>query len=177
MQKYEELVSSAVIPPMAEVEQLFCAEAVEDPTATMYQELGRPAIADTVRPGMNIAITAGSRSPANIVEVTRAVVDFIKSKGANPFIIPAMGSHGGATAEGQREMVESIGITEEAMGCPIRSSMEVVHLTDLEDGRPVYIDKNAYEEDGIVIINRIKSHTSFTAPHESGLVKMCAIGL
>ena len=154
-----------------------CKCLPEEHYVMLLKELGRPAIADTVRPGMNIAITAGSRSPANIVEVTRAVVDFIKSKGANPFIIPAMGSHGGATAEGQREMVESIGITEEAMGCPIRSSMEVVHLTDLEDGRPVYIDKNAYEADGIVIINRIKSHTSFTAPHESGLVKMCAIGL
>ena len=177
MERYEELVADVKIPPLATAEQLFCTDHIEDPERITSDELSRACIADTIKPGMSIAITAGSRCPANILEVTRTIVGFIKSKGAKPFIIPAMGSHGGATAEGQRAMVESTGITEASVGCPIISSMDVEHLTDLDDGRPVFIDKNAYNADGIVIINRIKAHTSFTAPHESGLVKMCAIGL
>jgi len=177
MQKYEELVCDLVIPPLAEVEQVFETECLADTAETLREHLQRPEIKATIKSGMSIAITCGSRSPIDIVPITKTVVDFVKEQGAKAFIFPAMGSHGGATDEGQKEMLASLGITEESMGCPIRSSMQTVHLADLEDGRPVYIDKYASEADGIIVINRVKAHTSFTADYESGLIKMCAIGL
>jgi len=177
VEKYVELISSIEIPPMTEVKQKFCADYIEDPVAAIKEQLGRKEIIAAIKPGMTVAITAGSRSPQHIVEVTREVVTFVKEHGGKPFVFPAMGSHGGATDEGQAAFLRAIGITEESVGCPIRSSMMVTHIADLEDGRPVYIDKLANEADGIIVINRIKYHTSFTADHESGLVKMCAVGL
>ena len=126
---------------------------------------------------MSIAVTAGSRGIRNVDIITKAVVDFVKQKGASPFIVPAMGSHGGATAEGQVEILESFGITEKTMGCPIRSSMEVVELGYSSLGRRVVIDKNAYESDGIIVSCRLKPHNAFRGTHESGPCKMMTVGL
>ena len=118
------------IPDMFRAEQAFDKSHIE-PTeipSIVRKELSRPEIADTIRPGMSIAITAGSRGVANVDTITRAIVDFCKERGADPFIVPAMGSHGGATAEGQAQLLEGYGITAETMGCPVRSSMETVLL-------------------------------------------------
>lgn len=124
-----------------------------------------------------IGLTVGSRGINNLRLIVVTVINFLKEKGAQPFIIPSMGSHGGATAEGQMEVLESLGITEESCGVPILSSMEVVKLGDTKNGVPVYTDKIGYESDGVIIINRIKKHTDFTAIYESGLSKMSTIGL
>ncbi|HMV85218.1 MAG TPA: DUF2088 domain-containing protein [Blastocatellia bacterium] len=130
-----------------------------------------------IAPGARIAITAGSRGVANIARITKAIVDAVKTKDGAPFIIPAMGSHGGATAEGQREILESYGIAEETMGCPVRSSMEVVELDGGGLELSVFMDKQAFEADGVILVNRIKPHTAFHGQFESGLIKMSVIGL
>jgi hypothetical protein len=131
-----------------------------------------------VRPGTRACVAAGSRGIDRIDEVTRAVVDRLREAGAEVFIVPAMGSHGGATAEGQLEVLAGYGITPEAMGCEIRSSMETVELGEVEPGVPVFVDRNAFEgADLIVPVNRVKPHTGFSGPVESGLMKMLAIGL
>lgn len=149
-------------------------EAIEK---TIFEEISRSGMAERVRPGMRVAITAGSRGIRNVDEITRSVVAFVKSRGATPFIVPAMGSHGGATAEGQKEMLAGYGITEEAMGCEIRSSMETVLLGHSELGKPVYMDKNAYESDGVIVSCRLKPHNAFRGPVESGPCKMMTVGL
>ena len=127
--------------------------------------------------GKRIAVTAGSRGIDNLPLITRTVADQLKRRGALPFIVPAMGSHGGATAEGQREVLAGYGITEESMGVPVVSSMEAVRIGETRDGIRVYCDGNAARSDGIVVINRIKPHADFKADYESGLLKMMAIGL
>lgn len=126
---------------------------------------------------MSIAVTAGSRGVANMALTIRTVCDFLKELGCKPFIIPAMGSHGGSTAEGQRMILSSFGITEETMGVPIVSSMEAVCIYEFEDGFKVYVDKNAHEAEGIVVLNRVKPHTSFRGVYESGLMKMMTVGM
>jgi hypothetical protein len=126
---------------------------------------------------MTVAIAVGSRGVAEIPTLARVTAEAIKRQGGQPFIIPAMGSHGGATAEGQLDVLANLGVTEASAGCPIRSSMEVVEIGRLENGLPVYIDKYAYGADGIVVINRVKPHTAFRGVSESGLVKMITIGL
>lgn len=130
-----------------------------------------------VKSGMRIAITAGSREMDNMVDIFRAIVSQVKDCGANPFVVPAMGSHGGAAAEGQRSVLEGYGLTEAALGCPILSSMETVYIGESKSGFPVYIDKYAAEADGIIVVNRIKPHTDFRGKVESGLMKMMTIGL
>jgi hypothetical protein len=127
--------------------------------------------------GKRIAVGVGSRGVANIAAITRAVIDNLKKAGASPFIIPAMGSHGGATPEGQSEVLDGYGINEKTMGCPINASMEVEKLGDVEPGYPVYVAKSALEADGIVIVPRVKPHTCFRGPIESGICKMLVIGL
>ena len=135
-------------------------------------------VMDLVRPGMRVCVAAGSRGIDRIDEVVRAVVDRVRAAGALPFIVPAMGSHGGATAEGQVAVLAEFGITEASMGCEIRSSMETVELGSVEPGVPVHLDRHAATEADLVIpVNRVKPHTGFTAPTESGLQKMIAIGL
>ena len=130
-----------------------------------------------LEPGMTIAVGVGSRGVNNIAECTRAVVAELKSLGAQPFIFPAMGSHGGATAEGQKEVLDGYGVTEDFVGCPVKSSMDVVELGKADDGMPVYLDKHAAEADAVALICRIKPHTNFRAPIESGIVKMLTIGM
>ena len=167
------------IPDMFRAEQAFDKSHIEpaEIPSIVRKELSRPEIADTIQPGMSIAITAGSRGVANVDTITRAIVDFCKERGANPFIVPAMGSHGGATAVGQAQLLEEYGITAETMGCPVRSSMETVLLGYSEFGKPVYQDKNAHEADGIIVSCRIKPHNAFRGTYESGICKMMVVGL
>jgi lactate racemase-like protein len=161
---------------MAKIRQKFPRPQV-DVEEALREELGREEIASTVRPGMSVALTAGSRGIAEINVVLRTLVEILKEMGAEPFIVPAMGSHGGATAEGQVEILESLGVTEEFCRAPIRSSMEVVQLTETEREVPVYMDRIASEANGVVVVNRIKAHTDFRSSIESGLLKMASIGL
>ncbi|NOT60822.1 MAG: DUF2088 domain-containing protein [Acidobacteria bacterium] len=159
--------------PFTKVRQQFPREMVADIEATVAQQMQKLTIA----PGANIAIGAGSRGVANIARIVKAVVDVVKSKGGNPFIFPAMGSHGGATDEGQAEILASYDITAATMGCAIRSSMEVVPIEHGDLEIPLFMDKTAYESDGVILVNRIKPHTAFHGDYESGLVKMSIIGL
>ncbi len=124
-----------------------------------------------------IAIAVGSRGIANLPRIVKTLVQCVKDLGGKPFIVPAMGSHGGATAEGQTQVLESYGITEEYTGAPIRSSMDVVELPSADLKNKVYMDRLAYQADGTIVINRVKVHTAFHAAIESGLMKMCVIGL
>jgi len=126
---------------------------------------------------MSVALTAGSRGVARIDTILRSLVEILRDMGAEPFIVPSMGSHGGATVEGQVEILESLGVTEEFCGAPICSSMEVVELGETERGVPVYMDRIASEADGVVLVNRVKAHTDFRSSIESGLMKMASIGL
>jgi hypothetical protein len=131
----------------------------------------------SIKPGQRVAITGGSRGIADIADILKAVVEHIKSLDAQPFIFPAMGSHGGATAEGQIAVLEQLGITESYLDAPVLSSMEVTEIDRTTDDVPVFVDRNALAADHIVVINRIKSHTKFKGPIESGLMKMMAIGM
>jgi hypothetical protein len=165
------------LPRMIHVRQKFQTPKLDSVTQAVVEQFKRPEVRDKVKPGMSVAVGCGSRGINNIAECAKAVVAELKALGAKPFIVPAMGSHGGATADGQREVLEGYGITEDYVGCPIRSSMEVVELGKLDDGMPVYMDKHAAEADAVVVIPRVKPHTNFRAPIESGIVKMLTIGL
>lgn len=175
----QNLLKDVEIPRFVKVKQTFDSTHIpaEQVEKTVYSILSEDRIAQRIRPGMRICLTCGSRGIDNIVQIIRAVASFCKERGAQPFAIPAMGSHGGATAEGQLEVLHSFGITEESIGCPILSSMETDHIGQTEEGHPVFIDRNAARSDGIIVINRIKPHTSFRGTFESGLMKMMAIGL
>lgn len=137
----------------------------------------RVGFADRIRSGSSIAVTCGSRGVANIAVIIRAIVEYVKEAGGIPFVFPAMGSHGGATAEGQKAILEGYGVTEEFIGAPIKSSMETVQIGKTEDGQPVFIDKYASMADGIILCGRVKAHTGFRGPYESGLMKMAVIGM
>jgi hypothetical protein len=165
------------LPRMIHVRQKFQTPRLDSVTRAVVEQFKRAEVRGKVKPGMTIAVGCGSRGINNIAECAKAVIAELKALGAKPFIFPAMGSHGGATAEGQREVLEGYGITESFVGCPIRSTMDVVELGKLEDGMPVYIDRAAAEADAIVVIPRVKPHTNFRAPIESGIVKMLTIGM
>jgi len=165
------------LPEMALVEQAFDPDHITDVSAAVKDELVRVGIEKRVQSGQHVAITAGSRGIENIAAVTRAVVEFVAGLDATPFIFPAMGSHGGGTAEGQKAILAGYGITEAAMGCDIRSTMAVEEIGKNPDGLPVYLDRYAKKADHIIVINRIKPHTKFEGPIESGLMKMMAIGM
>lgn len=164
-------------PRMFRVRQKFESRRVESAAGEVHKQLARLRLDRRVRPGESVAITAGSRGIANIVEILRAAVEHLKGLGLKPFIVPAMGSHGGGTAEGQRQVIEGYGITESAVGCPIRSSMETVVVCQTKEGLRVHFDRLAYEADHVLVVNRIKPHTRFVGPIESGLMKMLLIGL
>ncbi len=155
------------------VHQQLVSRPLLDVASEVHRQLDRSAIQV---PQGDVAITVGSRGIANLPAIIRACGDWLKSKGAKPFIVPAMGSHNGATAEGQRNMIESLGITEIAMDMPIRSSMEVVELAQVSSG-PVFMDRYCYEAAGILVVNRIKLHTCFSGPVQSGLTKMMVVGM
>ena len=164
-------------PLMATIRQHFSGGCVEDVVATVREQLLQADLQSAIAPGARIAVSSGSRGIGNIVQITRAVVDCIKEAGGAPFILPAMGSHGGATADGQKQVLERYGITEESMGAPVEATMEVIQVDQLEDGTPVLVNKLALEADGVVLVNRVKPHTSFRGIFESGLMKMMTIGL
>ena len=164
-------------PKVVKIRQKFPRPRVENVKAALREQLGRGEISPTIKPGMSVALTAGSRGIAEIDEILRSLVEILKEMEAEPFIVPAMGSHGGATAEGQVEILDSLGVTEEFCGAPIRSSMEVVEIGETERRVPVYMDRIASEADGVVLVNRIKAHTDFRSSIESGLMKMASIGL
>ncbi|MGM7724505.1 lactate racemase domain-containing protein [Metabacillus sp. Hm71] len=173
----QDLLKDIPIPKMAKVKQHFDNTKIENLEQALKEKLERDVIKQKVKPGMEIAIAVGSRGIDRLVEITAITVQFLKDLGAVPFIVPSMGSHGGATAEGQREVLAHLGVTEESVKAEIRSSMEVIKLGELPNGLPVYIDKYASQADGIIVINRIKPHTAFRGPVESGIMKMISIGL
>ena len=172
-----EIFERGALPHWVPIRQQLDATDVSDVAAVVATEFARPEIAATIRSGQTVALTAGSRGIDKIDRVIAAAVNEVRRLGGEPFVVPAMGSHGGATAEGQLEMLSHFGVTEGAMGCPIRSSMETVHLGEVEDGVPVWFDKNAHGADVVIPIGRVKPHTDFHGPVESGLMKMIAIGL
>ncbi|MDU0201523.1 nickel pincer cofactor-dependent isomerase, group 22 [Paenibacillus sp. MAH-36] len=172
-----ELLNDIPIPQVVKIRQKFDRTILENPEQELADKLASSGVMETILPGQQVAVAVGSRGIANIAGFTKTTIDAIKAKGAFPFIVPCMGSHGGATAEGQTEVLLHFGITEATMGAPIRSSMEVVKIDELPNGLPVYVDRIASEADAIVVINRVKPHTAFRGRIESGIMKMIAIGL
>jgi len=164
-------------PKVYRIRQTFDRTMVNDIPGTVKAELKRLSIEKLIKPGQGVALTAGSRGVANIALILKTIGEYLKSLGAKPFIFPAMGSHGGATAEGQAELLAHYNVSEAFTGIPLLSSMEVVEIGKTEEGIPVFIDKYASQADWIIVINRIKPHTKFKGPIESGLMKMMAIGM
>ncbi|MBA2447076.1 MAG: DUF2088 domain-containing protein, partial [Chloroflexi bacterium] len=167
----------AEIPQMVSVRQELPRERLDDVAGAVRQAFARGGVGERVRAGQRIAITAGSRGIADIQLVIATVVAELRRLGAEPFVVPAMGSHGGATVEGQRGVLAEYGITEREVGAPVLASMETVVIGQLEDGTSVHLDKHAHDADGIVVVGRVKPHTAFRGDIESGLCKMTAIGL
>lgn len=164
------------LPKMIRISQEYDRQRLDDAPQTLVQQLeSHPELLCNIRQ-KRIAITVGSRGIHGLAELLKALCDELKRWGAEPFLVPAMGSHGGATAEGQLEVLESFGITQEQIGVPVQSSMDVIQYGTLE-GTPLYCDRAAYEADGVVILNKVKPHTDFRGDVESGLCKMIAIGL
>ncbi|MGH9652086.1 MAG: hypothetical protein ACRD6B_01300 [Bryobacteraceae bacterium] len=165
------------LPRFVLIEQSFPDRSIRDIPARIRQELSLSGIAKRVRPGARVAIGVGSRGISNINAIVKSVVEFWKEQGAQPFIFPAMGSHGAATAEGQADVLAHFGIHEATMGAPVISSLDVVPLGKTPEGMETFLDKNAYESDGVFLIGRVKWHTDFSGSIESGIHKMMAIGL
>lgn len=164
------------IPPLATVRRRLPEGTPVDVDAALTDQWARLRLAEQVQ-GKQIAIGIGSRGVADIVPIARRLVALVRESGGHPFIVPAMGSHGGATPEGQLEVLAGLGVTESSMGCPLRATMETVVLGETPQGDPLHLDRHVAEADGFLIVNRIKIHTDFHGPHESGLLKMLAIGL
>ncbi|WP_298865747.1 lactate racemase domain-containing protein [uncultured Gimesia sp.] len=165
------------LPKAYRIRQNFQSSRLENIPETIQAELAKINLGKVVKAGDSVAITVGSRGIANIDLITKTTVDFLKSLDAVPFIVPAMGSHGGGTAEGQAAVIAGYGITEETMGVEIRSSMETVIVDTTSQGIPVHFDKHAFEADHVLICGRVKPHTRFVGDIESGLHKMMLIGL
>ncbi|MED3708540.1 lactate racemase domain-containing protein [Peribacillus frigoritolerans] len=172
-----ELLREIQLPKMVQVRQKFRTTQIADVAGEVKKAIKEAGVLSRINEEDRVAIAVGSRGVADLPTLVRETVAAVKEAGGNPFIVPAMGSHGGATAEGQIDVLLQLGISEEAVRAPIRSSMEVIKLDELPNGLPVYIDKLAYESDKIIVINRIKPHTAFRGPVESGLMKMITIGL
>jgi hypothetical protein len=164
-------------PQIFRVRQTFDDTRVEDVAGEVRRQLARLELGRQVKPGQTVAITAGSRGIANIALILRTAIEHLHQLGARPFIVPAMGSHGGGTAEGQQKFLESYGITATAMGCPIRSSTETVVVCQATEGFAVHFDRHAFEADHVLVCGRVKPHTMFAGEIESGLMKMLLIGL
>jgi hypothetical protein len=164
-------------PNIVRIRQRFERPKVADIPATVTSALEKLDLGRRIKPGQSVALTAGSRGIANIPVVLRSTALFFKKLGAKPFLIPAMGSHGGGTAEGQRKILESYGITEEFVGVPLRASMDTVQVGVTAEGFPVLLDRIASEADHIGVVARVKPHTGYHGPLESGLMKMMMIGL
>ena len=172
-----QVLAGTPLPKMCKVRQIFKRDSIEDVPAYLQKKLDDPKLRARIKPGMRVVLTGSSRQIANMSVILRKLAQFVKEQGAQPYIIPAMGSHGGATDEGQRQILESYGITEEFCGCPIFSSMETVRVGELPNGDEVRVDKFAHDADAVIVVGRIKAHTAFRGPYESGLIKMMAIGM
>lgn len=177
MNIFDELLEDNKIPRFFRVRHEMDHSHVEDIPAAVAKALEREGTLDQIRPGDTVCVTSGSRDVANVDVITRAVCDQVKAVGGKPFIIPAMGSHAGANAEGQKGILAGYGITEETMGVPIRASMETEVLAYSKDGLEIHIDKYANAADYIIAVGRIKAHTDFRGPVESGICKMLVIGM
>lgn len=176
MSVVSEILQGIRLPRMVQVRQQFDSEHIADVSSEVINNIAN-GFNHGIKPGMRVAITCGSRGIASLPIVMKTLVNFCNVQGAKPFIIPAMGSHGGATAEGQRAVLAMLGVTEESCGCPIYSCMETEVIGKTSEGHTVQIDRNAAQADGIIVVNRIKPHPVFAADYESGLMKMMAIGL
>lgn len=165
------------LPEMLTVRQNFKDDRIEDVAARVHEILAEEKIEALIHPGQKIAVAVGSRMIDRIQIIVKQVIDELKARGAEPFIVTAMGSHGGGTAEGCRQILKDFGITEESVGAPIKAEMDVVKLGTTEGGIDVYMDQDAYEADMTILINRIKPHTEFTGRYESGICKLSTIGL
>lgn len=173
-----EVFERGTLPQWARLRQRLHAAAIEDLAAAVQAELARPAIRAAIEPGARVALTAGSRGIDRIDQVLAAAVQALRALGAEPFVVPAMGSHGGATATGQLALLAEYGVSEASVGCPIRASMDTVLLGETAGGVPVWFDATAHQAADVIIpIGRVKPHTDFHGPTESGLLKMIAIGL
>lgn len=172
-----QLLAEIEMPRAVRLRQRFPADKIDDVAGVLSRKLRESGVGGRVRPGMRVVLTGSSREVANMKTVLRGIASFLKERGAEPVIIPAMGSHGGATAEGQKAILDDFGVTEEYCGCRIHSSMETILAGKTADGLPVHIDRFAAESDAIVPVGRIKAHTAFRGPYESGLFKMLAIGI
>ncbi len=180
-----------LLPRLFELIIRFPHKGLADPVASLQAQLDKLDLADPtaaclsgrqvrqvrLKPAQTVAVTAGSRGITDIVVFLRTVVSFLRARGADPFVFPAMGSHGGATAEGQASALAHLGITTESVGAPIRSSIETVRIADSPEGIPIHQDRFAHKADWVVPVNRVKRHTGFTGPTGSGLLKMLAIGV
>jgi len=164
------------LPAMRVLRQRYFVPPAIDPVSELENEWEALKQKVALKPGLTVAVAVGSRGITDLAKVVAEVVRRLKAAGMKPFITPAMGSHGGATAEGQKEVLGLRGITEETVGAPVKATMEVVSMGEA-DGIPLFLDRLAYEADAIVLINRIKPHTNFIGATESGLIKMIAIGL
>lgn len=168
---------SRPLPRMYLVQQRFRTDRIEDPAGHVRRELAKPEIQKQIRPGMKIALAVGSRGIVNLKEIVCTAADELLRLGARPFILSAMGSHGGGTPEGQREILNGYQITEETTGIPVVTDTGCIPMGNLSDGLPFYFDRTALQADMVVPINRIKLHTDFCGPIQSGLCKMLAVGL
>ena len=177
MSSIDKLLDPIPVPRMVKVHQEFDRPIVDDVEKELISKLKEQQISSKISDGMKVAIAVGSRGVANLPVMVKTLVSVIKKAGGDPFVVPCMGSHGGATAEGQRDMLIGMGMDEVYIDAPIKATMETVVVGKSVDGLPANIDRYAYEADGIVIINRIKPHVAFRGPYESGLMKMVTIGL
>ncbi len=167
----------ANLPKVFKVRQHFQAVECEDVATEVEAQLTGLDLGQRIKPGDTVAISAGSRGIANMHIAIRGIVQHIQALGGAPFVVPAMGSHGGGTAEGQRAIIEGYGMSEQFLGCPIKASMETHIVCQAAEGFPVHFDKHAWEADHVVVCNRVKPHTNFAGDIESGLMKMMLIGL
>ncbi|MEI7698705.1 MAG: lactate racemase domain-containing protein [Planctomycetia bacterium] len=165
------------LPVMCDVIQHFQTPRLLDIAAAVREQMNSIGLETQIRPGDTVAITAGSRGVANIAVILREIAACFTALGARPFLVPAMGSHGGGTAAGQLKMLASLGVTEQTVGVPIRATMETVIVAETSNGLPVHFDRYASEADHVFVVNRVKPHTRFVGPVESGLHKMMLIGL
>src|ERR1017187_4739686 len=165
------------LPSIARVRRRIRQPAVADVAAATGDAIRRSRLAGRLAPGSRVAITAGSRGICGIGRILGAAARAVRSLGFDPFVVAAMGSHGGGTAEGQAALLAELGVNEGSVRCPILSSMDTVELGTNSFGLPIHLDRNAFEADGIILLNRIKPHTSFTGRYESGLLKMLSVGL
>lgn len=165
------------LPKMVKIHQSFDDTHIANIEEAVLNELRQEKIHSAIKAGMQIAITGSSRGIDHMWQMLKVIADFVKECGAHPFIIPAMGSHGGATVEGQVRVLSGYGVTEAACGCPIRATMETVKICETPDGHDVLIDRYAAEADGIIVFGRVKPHSHFRGKYESGIMKMMTIGL